>query len=353
MMTDDKSILIKNIYYMLTYAFQILRHDNYEEIATEHFENVYDMFAAILGKGVSKQLKQGLYKEYVLYEDNLSTLRGHLDFQSTIKNKIAKKQKLYCHFDDLSVDNLYNRILKTTMWFLIRNAEVKPERKALLKKNLLYFDEVSSIEKSEIKWSTIRFQKNNQNYRMLLNVCNLVLEGLLISTEKGEIKWASFIDEQRMSRLYEKFILEYYRYHHPQFHPNADQIPWNLDDGIADFLPIMQTDITLKNADRTLIIDAKYYSHTMQLQYDTYTVHSNNLYQIFTYVKNLDKDNTGNVSGLLLYAKTTDKMQPDHTYQMGGNIIGVKTLDLNCDFSEIKKQLDDIAFHHFELLEIA
>lgn len=46
-------------------------------------------------------------------------------------------------------------------------------------------------------------------------------------------------------------------------------------------------------------------------------------------------------------------MQPDHTYQMGGNIIGVKTLDLNCDFSEIKKQLDDIAFHHFELLEIA
>lgn len=89
----------------------------------------------------------------------------------------------------------------------------------------------------------------------------------------------------------------------------------------------------------------------MQSQYDTYTVHSNNLYQIFTYVKNLDKENTGNVSGLLLYAKTTDKMQPDHVYQMGGNIIGVKTLDLNCDFAEIKKQLDDIAFQFFELLE--
>ena len=72
-MTSDKSIFIQNIYYMLTYAFQVLRHDNYAEIATEHFENIYDMFAAILGKGVSKQLKQGLYKEYVLHEDNLST----------------------------------------------------------------------------------------------------------------------------------------------------------------------------------------------------------------------------------------------------------------------------------------
>ena len=348
-MTSDKSIFIQNIYYMLTYAFQVLKHDHYAEIATEHFENIYDMFAAILGKGVSKQLKQGLYKEYVLYEDNFSTLRGHLDFQKTMQNKLAKKQELYCHFDEMSVNNLYNRILKTTMWLLFRNADVKPERKALLKKNLLYFDEVEEIEKAEIKWSTIRFQKCNQNYRMLLNVCNLVLEGLILSTEKGEVKWESFLDDQRMCRLYEKFILEYYRYHHPYLHPNADQIPWNLDDGTADFLPVMQTDITLKNAERTLVIDAKYYCHTMQAQYDTYTIHSGNLYQIFTYVKNLDKDHSGNTAGLLLYAKTTDKIQPDHTYRMGGNAIGVKTLDLNCDFTEIRAQLDDIVRKGFGL----
>lgn len=332
---------------MLTYAFQILRHENYEEIETEHFDNVYDMFAAILGRGVSRQLKHGLYKEYVLYEDNLATLKGHLDFQNTIKNKLAKKQRLYCYYDELSVDNLFNRIIKTTMWFLVKNPDVKAERKALLKKNLLYFDEVAFIEKSEIKWATIRFQKNNQDYRMLVNICNLVLEGLLISTKKGEIKWANFFDEQRMSRLYEKFILEYYRYHHPYLHPNADQIPWDLDDGIADFLPIMQTDITLRDAKRTLIIDAKYYSHTMQSQYDTYTIHSNNLYQIFTYVKNLDKGDTGNVAGMLLYARTTEKVQPDHSYQMGGNTISVKTLDLNCDFPEIKKQLDSIPLQYF------
>lgn len=30
-MTDDKGILIKNIYYMLTYAFQELRHNSYEK----------------------------------------------------------------------------------------------------------------------------------------------------------------------------------------------------------------------------------------------------------------------------------------------------------------------------------
>ena len=34
---------------MLTYAFQVLRQTNYKEIAVEDFENIHDMFAAILG----------------------------------------------------------------------------------------------------------------------------------------------------------------------------------------------------------------------------------------------------------------------------------------------------------------
>ena len=47
-MTKDKNIFIKNIYYMLSYAFQILKQSNYEKIASEEFENAQDLFAAIL-----------------------------------------------------------------------------------------------------------------------------------------------------------------------------------------------------------------------------------------------------------------------------------------------------------------
>ena len=57
-MTIDKSIPIKNIYYMLTYAFKELKHNNYEYIAGESFDNIYDLFAEILLKGVSYLLKQ-------------------------------------------------------------------------------------------------------------------------------------------------------------------------------------------------------------------------------------------------------------------------------------------------------
>lgn len=107
-------------------------------------------------------------------------------------------------------------------------------------------------------------------------------------------------------------------------------------------LPIMQSDIMLVYGDRTLIIDAKYYSHTTQKQYNVNTLHSNNLYQIFTYVKNKAAVG-GEVSGMLLYARTDEEIQPDHTYMMSGNRISVKTLDLNCDFREIARQLNAIA----------
>ena len=75
----------------------------------------------------------------------------------------------------------------------------------------------------------------------------------------------------------------------------------------------------------------------------TQTLHSGNLYQIFTYVKNWSAAPDEVVSGMLLYAGTDDVIQPNNDYQMSGNQISVKTLDMDCDFSQIAAQLDSIA----------
>lgn len=150
-----------------------------------------------------------------------------------------------------------------------------------------------------------------------------------------------------MNRLFEKFVLQYYRRHYQGvLKANASQIEWNLsgerDEMMIVFLPEMHTDITLVKGEKTLIIDTKYYEKTMQTHFDKKSLHSSNVYQIFTYVKNMDRDDTGNVSGLLLYAKTGEEITPDFSYFMGKNRIGAKTLDLNVDFKLIAKQLDEI-----------
>ena len=350
-MINNKGILIKNIYYMLSYAFRILKQSNYEDVEAETFDKAQDLFAAILAKGVAQQPKQGLYKEYVTKQETLPIMRGKLDMPETIRNRISRKQKLACEFDEFSADNLYNQILKTAVHYLIRDPGVKNTRKAQLNKIWLFFDNIKRLEPSQIPWNRLRYQQNNKNYEMLLNICYFVLEGLLQTTEKGEYKIASFSDEC-MARLYEKFILEYYRQEHRYLtEARAAQVKWDLmgetSEAMIRFLPVMQTDIYLRKDEKILIIDAKYYGKTLQRQFNKDTLHSGNIYQIFTYVKNQDKGNTGKVAGLLLYAKTEERITPDCMFNMGGNIIGAKTLDLNTDFKLITAQLDQIARDYF------
>ena len=53
---------------------------------------------------------------------------------------------------------------------------------------------------------------------------------------------------------------------------------------------------------------------------------------------------------MLLYAQTDDEIQPNNRYMMSGNKISVKTLDLNCEFSEISAQLNKIVGDHFNIV---
>ena len=343
-------IPIKNIYYMLSYAFQMLNEQGYKNLATEDFDNAGDLCAAILIRGISYQLKRGLGCEYISETDTISAIRGKIEITESIKNQSMIRSQMVCTYDEFSVNSPLNQIIKSTVMLLLK-ADISKARKKELRKLMVYFDDVSVVDVRSINWS-INYNRNNQTYRLLITICYLVVKGLLQSKSDGFVKMMDFLDEQRMCRLYEKFILEYYKKHYPQIRTAASQIDWALDDGIGTMLPTMQSDIMLSyqkgEIDKTLIIDAKYYAHTTQVQYDVHTLHSNNLYQIFTYVKN-KATKGGEVAGMLLYAKTDEEIYPNNEYQMSGNKITVRTLDLNCEFENIAAQLDEIAQKHFDI----
>lgn len=344
-MTVDKGIFIQNIYYMLSYAFQILKQEDYRNVAGEKFDKIHDLFAAILEKGVSRQLKQGLYREYVPMQENLSVMRGKLNMSSTIQLKVRQKQKLSCEFDEFSEDNLYNQILKVTIHRLIRAEDVEAERKQALKKLIVFFGDVKLIQPDHIAWNRLIYQRNNRNYELLLNICYLVLNSMLQSTDGGSYKLLAFSDDQ-MNLLFQRFVFQYYKQEHPELDVSAPIMKWSKDkdNPLIQYLPEMKTDIVLNNKHgKVLIIDTKYYGKIMRENYGKHTLPADNLYQIFSYVKNMDIDNTGNVSGLLLYAKTEEDTFPDgEPIVIVGNRIGARTLDLNRNFTEIAKQLDGI-----------
>ncbi len=339
-------IRVRNLFHMLAYAFSALTEQGYRSVATEDFDNAAELCAAILERGVSLQLKRGLGQEYVSRTEARSSLRGTIKVTESVKSQAIWRRQLVCSYDEFSVDTTMNRVIRATVALLVRS-DISRARKKSLKKLMVYFANVREIDLHTVNWN-MRYDRNNRTYRMLMAVCWLVVKGLLQTQSDGSVRMMDFFDEQRMSRLYEKFILEYYRREHPRLRASASFVEWALDDGMSDGLPAMRSDITLSARGRVLIIDAKYYKSTMQSNFDKKTVHSGNLYQIFAYVKNKQAvlERAGEsveVSGMLLYAATDEEVQPDVTYRMSGNQIGVRTLDLDRPFEEIRAQLDGIA----------
>lgn len=333
---------------MLTYAFKELKHNNYEYIAGESFDNIYDLFAEIISKGVAYLLKQGLHKEYTIVEDAMPTLRGKLDLQGTIKEKAGQHTRLACEYDELSANNFYNAIVKTTIEILLSKSDVKIERKRNLRKLMLFFEGIGTVHPSFIRWDSLRYDRNSRTYQMLHSLCYFILKNELLSTEQGNTQMPQFSDEH-MNLLFQRFVMEYYKRHHPEYNASAKQIKWNLNDSSAsssNMLPIMQSDITLTLNKRTLIIDTKYYSTNLHEHFGKLTLHSPNFYQIHTYVMNEDKGHTGNVDGMLLYAQTAADVQPYGNFTTNdGNILMVRTLDLAHDFEHIKDDLNNLVIY--------
>lgn len=338
-----KMIKIQNVYYMLAYAFHGLNETEAKKYSSEKFEFIDDLFTVVLAKGMAKQVKRGLGKEYLYHTEDLVSPKGRISVSEILKMRAVQKNGICCNLDELVENTYMNQILKSTSLLLLHSKDVAKENKQQLKKVLLFFSSVDIINCRTIDWRRLQYSHNNISYKMLMNICYLIVNGMLMSEKEGDLNLRRYIDDQQMHVLYEKFLLAYYKKHFSCFKVTQSHIPWDTDDGMMELLPRMRSDIMIEYMGKILIIDAKYYDSAMQKnsRYGNQTIHSHNLYQIFAYVKNKDIEHSGKVSGMLLYANT-DGENPNREYLMDGNKISVKTLDLDCDFIEVRRQLDEI-----------
>ena len=330
-------VKVGNIYYMLAYAFRSLNTGGISYVGNEDFDNLHELFAEIIIVGMRKQLKRGLPRQYRSQREELSNLRGKIDIQTSVRSQTMARRRLVCEFDEFTEDTPGNRLIKCAITYLLKQDDVSDNRKRYLK-----FLRASLGNVTDVQYIRVSQQRTGgAEYAILVNVCGFLLDGLLMNTSGG-YKMREWLADEAMSSLYERFLLEYFRRHHSDFNPRKAQIGWDMPDVPAQ-MPKMESDVYLTFGGRTLIIDAKFYRRTMAEHFGKKTYHSQNLYQIFTYVKNADKAKDGSVAGMLLYAKTDEDVTPDSDSVIGGNGISVKTLDLTQDFKGIRSQLEKVA----------
>ena len=339
----EDTVVIRNIYYMMAYAFRAIDVKEFQKLASESFEHLDDLLAAILNIGISLQRKRGFERNYLEQNEDIAGLRGRLDLSKTARLIMSGKQQTHCYFDEFNEDTYKNRILKRCAEILLRNKDVDDIRHRDLKRSLLALRDVSSIDEHRIDWSRLKYHRNNASYRMLMNVCYLIIDRELLSENGEDKQLATFEDVRKLSSLYENFVLEYYRTHHPELKTDARIVKNGIGANAPVFLPSLCTDITLESDNGILIIDTKCYGRILSSNYGHEILSPAHRNQIFSYVMHESYGNEKPVQGMLLYALTEHEQAMHESWEELDHTFHCFTLNLGQDFKDIAKQLDEIA----------
>lgn len=332
---------------MLSYAYDFLKNEELNDLGNENFDNVYEMLAVVLVQGTYSQIKRGLYKEYINVEEDLLYIRGKLNIENTIKCNYKNPLNVNCEYEKYSINNKFNQIIKTTL-ILLETKDIDFRIKQKIKKCLEYFKEVDILRfDNNFSWNNIIYNRNNKMYKMLIDICYLINDSLILTEDSGKNTFYTYFDENKMAKLYEKFVYEFYKKELPDITVSFQKRfnYKNATGDILDFIPNLYTDILLTKNNKTLIIDTKFYQETLSRNdfYRNSKIHSTHLAQIYTYMNNIPI--SGEISGMLLYPTV------DFDFNKKGKIqdrkIFVNTINLNEDFKNIKTNLINIALQAF------
>lgn len=340
-------IPIENIYYLLCYAWNKLDEKERVNVAIADKTELLDLFAKILINATKMLLKRGIDKNYIDYTEELAGVKGKVQISQTLKSNLLFKQRTICTFDDFSANIISNRILVSTIYRLTRTKGLDKQLKNELVSLQRMLSDIEQIEITNSLFKQVKLNRNNRFYGFVMNVCQIIYESTLPSEEQGKYKFSDFTrDDKKMNQLFESFIRNFYKIEQQVYKTvKKETIKWQFDNTDKDsyqYLPQMETDITLENDEEKIIIDAKFYRETMTLNYDKERIKSANLYQLFSYLLNQQDTNlkTHNATGILLYP--TIETDYNLNFKYNEHKIQIRTINLNSNWRNISSRLKEI-----------
>lgn len=338
-------IPIRNIFYLLSYAWNKLEEAEKMEISASDYKDALNLFTRVLVNGSNRLLKKGLDKAYLTVTEEYPGVKGKINFKESLNKQLFKQGKAVCAYDIFSSNVLHNQILKSVLRRLTKFSQLDKKLKNEVWNCYYRFHEIEERDVQLHDFKKVRIHRNNYEYDFMLRISRLIIENAVLNENDGTYQFKDFTrNEKAMAYLFEEFVRNFYMIEQDLYKVRREDIKWNAEalyGGDLSLLPKMQTDITLEASDHKLIIDTKYYKKTLSVYYDTEKFHSNNLYQIHSYLVNLEKDqhnpNNATCDGMLLYP--TVQKEIDSSFQMGTHKVRVATVDLSQDWSIISDRL--------------
>ncbi|HEV8512934.1 MAG TPA: hypothetical protein VGQ59_06640 [Cyclobacteriaceae bacterium] len=343
------TIPIQNIYYLLCYAWNKMQEKEIIDVSHSDYDQLPDILAKVLISGCNRLVKQGFDRNYRESIELYAGIKGKLDFNESIKTQAFPFGKSVCCFDEFSHDILPNRLLKGTMLILYKIKELDKELRYQMRETINHFHGVLDVIPSISDFHRVHIHRNNSFYDFLLKICLLITEHISLDEKTGNYKFRDLLrDQKTMQSIFEKFVYNFYSIRQSNFKVKSERIYWNaipINQSKTEYIPSMCTDLSLTSKERKIVMDTKYYQDSLTMnRFDDLKFHSANLYQIYSYLKNLEQVanpiSNRNASGILLYPTTSIEL--NESFLIDNHHISVCTINLSTGWRKIEDRLIEL-----------
>ena len=210
-----------------------------------------DLLGKVLAGGVNHLFRRGIDRGYVERREDLAGIRGKLAVSETAKRALRARGRAACDFEELSVDILPNRILRTSLRGL-RDRRIKLDEAVRGDVRSAYrrLDGVSRTRLKRNTFGQVQLGGNRRLYQFLLSVCRLLYESSVVDENTGRTAFRDFRrDEATMWALFEEFVTGFYEREQSVYrvNPGGRRVAW-ADKGWATEedrtrIPVMEADV--------------------------------------------------------------------------------------------------------------
>jgi 5-methylcytosine-specific restriction enzyme subunit McrC len=343
-------IPVQNAWYLLLYAWDMaVWRDNWSA-ESEQAPHLLGLLAKVLSGTSRKLLRNQLRRSFIRSAALVHGIRGRIDFAANLKRQLFERGVAHCIFPELNVDTKPNRIIRSTLSRLAAEPALtfdQPEAENALRHELRSLvREMEGIKLTPVTaqdFASLQFGRNDRDHGVPIAICRLIHTLRLPTEVAGDEVLAELLrDEILFSRLFERFIRNFYRLHLTNCRVDREQLDW-FDELDSEFVPAMYTDMTIAEKTQPFkrtIVDTKYFvSALWESQHGGHRFKSHNLYQIYSYLRTQEHLSHSHrcASGLLLYP--TNGYDVRHAMLVQGHHIAVATVNLAEPWQHIEKQL--------------
>ena len=165
--------------------------------------HLLDVFIRSFCDELNQQLRQGMIRRYVTRVDNLTVLRGKLLIGQHLRMNASSQERVYCEYDELVEDNLYNQVIKFVLALLLKVARSGNTKRTLT--GLLYrFEAVNDCPVSVDDLGRLLFDRGNARFKAIFEYCEWFIRGLSPDVVSGDRRCLSLLFD--MNKLFEEFV---------------------------------------------------------------------------------------------------------------------------------------------------